>query len=158
MAQLDMMMLGALNATGNATSSVLSSGSDVPMGLLDGAATSALGVGSGGVAGLNMGGTTGGTVRPGAIGGGGLGGVGNTEAGGAAASAGSATKVRGPVGSANVGGAITSGGNVANASAVVAGMAAGFRRCYNKGLTEDPSMKGSVRITARIGPNGEVLS
>jgi hypothetical protein len=37
-------------------------------------------------------------------------------------------------------------------------MAAGFRRCYNKGLQEDPNMKGSVRITAKIGPNGEVLS
>ena len=41
---------------------------------------------------------------------------------------------------------------------VVAGMAAGFRRCYNNGLKEDPNMKGSVRVTARIGPNGEVLS
>ena len=36
-------------------------------------------------------------------------------------------------------------------------MAAGFRRCYNNGLKEDPNMKGTVRITARIGPNGEVL-
>jgi hypothetical protein len=41
---------------------------------------------------------------------------------------------------------------------VVAGMQAGFRRCYNRGLSEDPNMKGTVRITARIGPNGEVLS
>ena len=67
-------------------------------------------------------------------------------------------KVKGPVGNASIGGAAVSGGTVANASAVVAGMAAGFRRCYNKGLQEDPNMKGSVRITARIGPNGEVLS
>ena len=47
---------------------------------------------------------------------------------------------------------------MANASAVVAGMAAGFRRWYNKGLKEDPQMKGSVRVTARIGANGEVQS
>ena len=66
--------------------------------------------------------------------------------------------MKGPVGNAQVGGAAVSGGSVANASAVVAGMAAGFRRCYNKGLQEDPNMKGSVRITAKIGPNGEVLS
>jgi hypothetical protein len=66
--------------------------------------------------------------------------------------------VKGPTGNASIGGAAVSGGNVANASAVVAGMAAGFRRCYNKGLQENPDMKGSVRITARIGPNGEVLS
>lgn len=54
--------------------------------------------------------------------------------------------------------AVTSGGSVANAGAVVAGMAAGFRRCYDKGLQEDPNMKGSVRVTAKIGPNGEVQS
>ena len=48
--------------------------------------------------------------------------------------------------------------SVANAAAVVAGMAAGFRRCYNQGLQEDPNMVGSVRVTAKIGPQGEVLS
>jgi hypothetical protein len=156
LAQLDMQMLGALNSSGNATSSVLSSG-DVPLGLLENAAASGSGVGKGGVAGLNMGGAGGGTVRPGAAGGGGLASIGNTGSGGPA-TAGSAQKVKGPVGNAQVGGAAVSGGNVANASSVVAGMGAGFRRCYNKGLQEDPSMKGSVRITARIGPNGEVLS
>ncbi len=62
------------------------------------------------------------------------------------------------VGNASVGSAAVSGGNLANAPAVVAGMAAGFRRCYNKGLQEDPMMKGSVRITAKIGPNGDVLA
>ncbi|MCC6556862.1 MAG: AgmX/PglI C-terminal domain-containing protein [Polyangiaceae bacterium] len=156
LAQLDMQMLGALNSTGNATSSVLSSG-DVPLGLLENAAASGSGVGKGGIAGLNMGGSGGGTVRPGAVGGGGLSGLGNTEAG-SPASAGSTQKVKGPVGNAQVGGAAVSGGNVANASSVVAGMSAGFRRCYTRGLAEDPSMKGSVRITARVGPNGEVLS
>jgi hypothetical protein len=78
--------------------------------------------------------------------------------GSAAATVGSAQKVKGPVGSASIGGASVSGGAVANASSVVAGMQAGFRRCYQKGLAEDPNMKGSVRITARIGPNGEVQS
>jgi hypothetical protein len=154
--QLDMQMLGALNSTGGSTNSVLSSG-DVPTGLLDGAAASGSGVGRGSIAGLNIGNGTGGTVRPGAAGGGGLASIGNTGSSGPAA-AGSATKVKGPVGNASIGGASVSGGNVANASSVVAGMAAGFRRCYNKGLAEDPNMKGSVRITAKIGPNGEVLS
>jgi hypothetical protein len=156
LAQLDMAMIGVLNSGGSATQGVLNSG-DVPTGLLDGAAQSGAGVGQGGVAGLNMGGGTGGAVRPGAAGGGGLAGIGNTGTGGPAG-AGSAVKPKGPVGNAQVGGAAVSGGQVANASSVVAGMAAGFRRCYNKGLSEDPSMKGSVRITAKIGPNGEVLS
>lgn len=157
LAQLDVAMVGALNSGGSATQGVLNSG-DVPTGLLDGAAQSGAGVGQGGVAGLNLGGGSGGgTVRPGAVGGGGLGSIGNTGSAGAAG-VGSAAKVKGPVGNAQVGGAAVSGGSVANASSVVAGMAAGFRRCYNKGLQEDPNMKGSVRITARIGPGGEVLS
>jgi TonB family protein len=67
------------------------------------------------------------------------------------------TTVRG-TGTASIGGVALSGGPVDNASAVVAGMAAGFRRCYNKGLRENPEMKGTIRITAKIGPNGEVLS
>ena len=37
-------------------------------------------------------------------------------------------------------------------------MRAGFRACYNKGLASNPDLQGSVRITAKIGPNGEVLS
>jgi hypothetical protein len=155
--KLEVSMLGALNSTGSATSGVLSSG-DVPTGLLDAAAASGAGVGRGGIAGLNMGsGGAGGPVRPGAMGGGGLAGIGNTEGSGPA-TAGSVAKVKGPTGNASIGGAQVSGGNVANASSVVAGMAAGFRRCYNKGLQENPEMKGSVRITAKIGPNGEVLS
>jgi hypothetical protein len=136
LAQLDVAMIGALNSNGSATNSVLDKG-DTPTGLLDGAAANNSGIGAAGVAGLAT--------------------IGNTQGGGPAA-VGSATKVKGPVGNASIGGAAVSGGSVANASSVVAGMAAGFRRCYNKGLQEDPNMKGSVRITAKIGPNGEVLS
>lgn len=56
-----------------------------------------------------------------------------------------------------VGGASVSGGQVSNASSVVAGMAAGFRRCYRRGLAEDPTMKGSLKLTLAVGPDGEVL-
>jgi hypothetical protein len=154
--QLNVEMLAALNASGSSTDRVLSGG-DVPTGLLDNAAASNAGVGSNGVAGLNMGSGSGGTVRPGEAGSGGLGSIGNTGKGEGPAGAGSAAAVKGPVGNANVGGANVSGGSVANASAVVAKMAAGFRRCYNRGLQENPDMKGSIRITAKIGPNGEVL-
>jgi hypothetical protein len=157
LAQLDMQMLGALNASGNATAGVLDRG-DVPLGLLDSAAASGAGAGLGGIAGLNINGAGGGTVRPGAAGGGGLSQIGDTQAAAAASAQGATQKPKGPTGSANVGGAAVSGGNVSNAQSVVAGMSAGFRRCYNRGLQTDPTMKGSVRITAKIGPNGEVLS
>lgn len=154
--QLDLQMLGALNSMGDATQGVLERG-DVPMGLFDNAAASSAGASAlGGMGGLNLG-DSGGAVRPGAAGNS-LANIGDTQAAAGAASAGGATKtVKGPTGSANVGGAAVTG-NVANAQSVVAGMGAGFRRCYNRGLQTDPTMKGSVRITARIGPNGEVLS
>jgi hypothetical protein len=54
--------------------------------------------------------------------------------------------------------ALPRGGSVANARAVVAAMAHDFRVCYNEGLHEDATMKGSVRITAKIGPEGNVVS
>jgi hypothetical protein len=159
MAQLELQMVAALGSSGSATNAVLGSAGDVPLGMLDGAAASGAGVSTSGVGGLNLGGGGGGVFRPGSVGGGGKGlaGIGDTGSAGPA-SAGTAQKVKGPVGSASIGGASVSGGSVSNASAVVAGMAAGFRRCYNNGLKEDPNMKGSVRVTARIGPNGEVLS
>ncbi|NUP12464.1 MAG: AgmX/PglI C-terminal domain-containing protein [Polyangiaceae bacterium] len=37
-------------------------------------------------------------------------------------------------------------------------MAKDFRRCYQLALKDDPNAKGSVRISAKIGPKGEVVS
>lgn len=155
--QLQVQMLGALTANGSATNAVLSDG-NAGLGLLDNAAASGAGVGMGGIPGLNFGSTGGGALKPGSSGDKTLSSLATDTAAAAPTSAGTAQKVKGPTGSAQIGGANVVGGSVANASAVVAGMAAGFRRCYNQGLNEDPNMKGSVRITAKIGPNGEVLS
>ncbi len=48
---------------------------------------------------------------------------------------------------------------VPNAPQVIASLQGMFRRCYQNGLDrEDPDMAGSVRVTAKIGPNGEVVS
>jgi hypothetical protein len=49
-------------------------------------------------------------------------------------------------------------GEVPNAEAVVASLRSGFRRCYELGLNDLPTMRGSVQVMARVGPNGEVLS
>lgn len=54
--------------------------------------------------------------------------------------------------------AVQGSGKVANAQDVVAGMGAGFRRCYNRALKDDPKAAGSVRLTAIIGPDGRVVS
>jgi len=153
--QLEMATLGALNSQGPATAGVLRGG-EVPTGALDAAASSGAGVSASGGSGLNLGGGGGGVVRPGASGGG-LGSVGATTAG-TPGGAGQAAVVKGPTGNANVGGASVAGGSVSNADKVVAGMRAGFRACYNRGLASNPDLQGQVKIVAKVGPNGEVLS
>jgi TonB family protein len=153
--QLEMATLGALNSQGPATAGVLTKG-DVPTGALDAAAQSGAGVSAGGTSGLNLGGGGGGVVRPG-MAGTGLGGIGATTAG-TPGGAGAAATVTGPKGNANVGASEVKGGSVNNADRVVAGMRAGFRACYNRGLASNPDLQGSVRVTAKIGPNGDVLS
>jgi hypothetical protein len=149
--QLEMQTLGALSASGPATAGVLKGG-EVATGALDQAAASSAGVGAGGD--LKLGGG-GGALRPGATGGG-LAGIGSTGRGTGSGDTGSAAKVAGPKGNANVGGAAVSGGTVSNAARVVAGMRAGFRACYQRGLNENPDAQGNIRLTIQVGPGGEV--
>jgi hypothetical protein len=148
--QLEMATLGALAGEGPATANVLRGG-EVPTSALDAAASSGAGVGSAGD--LRLGGG-GGTIRPGSAGGG-LTTLGATGKG-VGEGTGAVQKVKGPTGSAAVGGAAVSGGTVSNAARVVAGMRAGFRACYNRGLQENPDAQGSIRLTIRVGAGGEV--
>jgi hypothetical protein len=62
----------------------------------------------------------------------------------------------GPRGLGEPAGPVLTGGSVANASRVVAGMRAGFRRCFNAGLSADPNMSGAIRLTLKIGATGAV--
>ncbi|MCA9629845.1 MAG: AgmX/PglI C-terminal domain-containing protein [Myxococcales bacterium] len=150
--QLEMQTLGALAGQGPATAGVLQDG-EVTTDALDRAAASGAGVGTSGPGGLSIPGG-GGPLRPGASGGG-LGSIGATgKAGGEGT--GSGGKVKGPRGSAAVGGAAVAGGSVSNASRVVAGMRAGFRACYQRGLAQNPDAQGSIRLSIRVGPGGEV--
>lgn len=54
--------------------------------------------------------------------------------------------------------ATCSTGNASNAQQVVGSMGPGFRRCYNRALQADQSIAGSIRIMARISPDGHVTS
>ena len=86
----------------------------------------------------------------------GLASLGNTA--GERASVGERTRVDGPkpIGIAAVSKPQTSGAEIPGAEAVVAGMQASFRRCYEIGLATNPEMSGGVRVTASVGTNGEV--
>jgi hypothetical protein len=155
MRQLDLAMLTAIGGSGNATDAVIGD-SNVPAQLLDEAAASEAGVGRGGVAGLHLGSDSGGVVRPGAVRGGPL--VGSVEQG-TPATAGSSAAVRKPVGNATVSPPEMTGGTVPGAGGTIAGLKGGFKACYRHGLEdEDPMMQGSVRVTVKIGPNGDVVS
>ena len=151
--QLEMQTLGALSSTGPATAGVLK-GSEVATSALDAAAASNAGVGAG-TGDLKLG-SGGGAIRPGQ--GGTLAGIGSSGRTGGTEGTGTATTVAGPKGNASVGGAAVSGGTVSNASRVVAGMRAGFRACYQRGLAENPDAAGSIRLTIQVGPGGEVTS
>ncbi len=150
--QLEMATLGALAGDGPATAGVLKNG-EVPTGALDAAAASGAGVGVSGPGGLRTPGG-GGSITPGM--GGGLAGMGTSKAGSGGDGTGTAKKVKAPKGNASVGGASVAGGTVSNASRVVAGMRAGFRACYNRGLAQNPDAQGSIRLSIRVGPGGEV--
>jgi hypothetical protein len=75
-------------------------------------------------------------------------------------SPGSARPTQGPRGSVGpIGTGDLPPSDVPNAARVIGGLQGMFRRCYQNGLDrEDPGMSGAVRVTARIGPNGEVTS
>jgi hypothetical protein len=148
--KIDMAVL-AFAGTGPATAGVLKNG-EVPTGSLDQAAASAAAVGAGGDLNVKGGG---GAIRPGQVGGG-LAGIGSTGRSTGTEGAGGVAKVEGPKGNASVGGAAVSGGTVSNAARVVAGMRAGFRNCYQRGLAENPDAAGSIRLTIRVGAGGEV--
>jgi len=99
-------------------------------------------------------GSGGGAIRPGM--GGTLAGIGSSGRTTGTEGTGTGAKVAGPKGNANVGGANVSGGTVGNASRVVAGMRAGFRSCYQRGLAENPDAAGNITLTIRVGAGGEV--
>jgi hypothetical protein len=82
-----------------------------------------------------------------------LGSLGSTHGGGGGA--GTETHVAGPTGKVDVG-ATTTTVAIANVGAVVAGLRAGFRACYNAGLNVDPTMSGRVMMSVKVAPNGEV--
>ncbi len=150
--QIQMQMLAAFGGN-SAVQGALNRG-DIPPVDLGSAAASGAGVSASTGNGLNLGGG-GNAIRPGG-GGGGLGSIGTTTGGGGGG-AGKETAVAGPTGKVDVG-ATTATVAVANAGAVVAGLRAGFRSCYNQGLNTDPTMSGKVMLSVKIAPNGEVSS
>jgi hypothetical protein len=156
-AQLDQLAianLGVLNRRGPATDNVLRDGS-VPTDSLDAAAEARAGVSPGGWNDLNFSRGGGDVIVPGA-GSGGLQGIGSTKS--TTRGAGEIETVKPPVGNTIVDPTEVRGGHVVDAERVVAELRARFRACYYRGLALNPMLQGSVKITARIGPNGEVLS
>ncbi len=150
LSKLEIQMLQVLGASGSTVSELFQAGS---AGLLDSAAASGVRVGTGGPMGGGGGALAGG-------GGAGLAGLGTgSKAGTGVGGAAGPSAPAGPTATARTSIASTTGGAVGNANAVVAGTAAGMRRCYARELSQNPgAATGSVRFDVSIGPNGEVLS
>ncbi|APR81135.1 Hypothetical protein A7982_06482 [Minicystis rosea] len=157
LASLNDTMLQVLGAHGQgATARVLANGNDMPLGMLEKAAAGAGGTRPGDGSGLNLRGD-GGAVQPGAGARGGLSG-GDGRADARAGDVGKMAEVKKPVGGKSSIEAPNVIGTVPDAGRVVAGLRGPLRACYKHALDEDPNMRGSVRVTASIAPNGEVKS
>jgi hypothetical protein len=63
------------------------------------------------------------------------------------------TKVPGPQAVVQMAAAV---GGPAGSNAVLARARAGFRRCYQRALAEDPETAGAVTLTLAVGPDGNV--
>ncbi len=148
--RLDTAMLVALRSRGPATDDVLS-GSSPPFGDLDVSDRAAhprpaLDLAFGASPRLGSSSTS-------------LADLGNAGRGDGPASAGSARSVEGPARKPAVGVGDPAPTEIPGAGAVIAGLSGVFRRCYQNGLLrENPDMEGAVRVTARVGSNGEVVS
>lgn len=57
-----------------------------------------------------------------------------------------------------VGAASVTSGSMDDPRGVVAGLAPGFRACYERGLVEAPASQGTLRLKLLIGPGGEVTA
>ena len=106
--------------------------------------------------GLNLPGGAGGPIKPGQ-GPGGLQNIHGGDTGGAATGAGTAQKVV-PVGDVQYGGSSMSV-PISNAEAVIRSQIhPGAKRCYQKGLENDPTQSGRIVILIKVSPSGEVDS
>lgn len=152
----DAMILAIGARTGGATDRVLRAGNDAPLGMLEKVAAGPGGARPGEIAGLNLRGDGGGALKPGQVSRGGAPGA-DKQADSRDGEVGKQVAVKKPVGRADIS-PPSINGRIPDAGAVVGGMRGPLRACYRKALDEDPSMRGSVRVTASIAPNGEVKS
>ncbi len=97
-------------------------------------------------------------VRPGGGRGGILAGAADGRRSNRADDSGNVIAPRKPVGVASIAPPDLPAGKLPDAGRVVAGLRGMLRACYKRALDEDPTARGSVRVTATVGPNGEVRS
>lgn len=147
--RIEFQTVGALRGSGPAVRDVLGN-REVPMTALDAAASSNRGIGFD-PDGFVVHGSS--TIAPGARNG--LEEVGTVN-GAQRADSGKRDDVRGPNASAQPGAPRIQVGRIPDAGAAIARLTAGLRRCYERGLTENPEAQGQIQLTFAVGENGEV--
>ena len=131
-------------------------GSDMPMLPVGDAARDPGGTRTGGVAGLNLGSGTGGPIRVGDHGHGMA--VADLGRDGHADETGVVNAPKKPIPGTSVDPPTVPVGRLPGAGKAVAGMRGLLRQCFKHELDRDPNARGTVRVTAKIGSNGEVTS
>ena len=149
------MLLTIGGTTGGATDRVIARG-PVPTGILDDIARDPGGARTTGNPLLNLPASVG-PVRPGAqrnV----LEGPADTKRDLHADDSGNVVGPKKPIGTTSVAPPDVHAGTLPDAGRTVAGLKGPLRTCYKHALDEDPTMRGSVRVTAKIASNGEVSS
>jgi len=149
LSQIKMLAFASVSELGEATNVIMRSG-DLPTGFLDADAAADRGTGFGSALGLSGGG---GLITPGAAGG--LRSLADTSAGTQGAAVTKSTS--GPKVSVKVTSRVKAG-TVGDSAQVVGSMSPGFKRCYRRAVEQAPDQAGSITLTLRIGPGGEVSS
>lgn len=50
------------------------------------------------------------------------------------------------------------GAPISDADVAIAKLKSRFKKCYQDGLNQNPTMSGKATLSAKVGPNGEVIS
>ena len=154
LATMDVAMAGVLSSSGSSTDRVLRD-STVPVGMLTEADRNR-GIGRR-IGDLDMGGPI--AELPRGSREGSLVGLGDRHVGESLPTAGTSRPTEGPKSPGILGLQPTGPADYPEGPSVIGRLAAGFRRCYQRGLTdENPDMSGSVRMAIKLGSNGDVVS
>jgi hypothetical protein len=153
--EMDGAMTLAIGGAGNKSIGRVLETGETPLSLLESIAADARGSRAGGPPGLNLG-SVASIVKPGSR----SSGLPTGDPGPSVnlSDTGKQAAPKKPIASTTVAPPELTGGRVPNAGGTIASLKGMLKACYKRALDEDPTMRGTVRVTATLAPNGDVRS